>query len=109
MKYIGMTWKQYFKIRRGQHKSNQNNLQKNKGKTALVDHILQNPTHKFNTDDMEIIDRSNNYTKLKWLESLHIYNNNSVNDDCVNYRTDVKDTMCQYTSLLNFLKTKGLK
>lgn len=95
MRYIGMTWKQYFKTRRSQHNSNQNNLASNKGKTALVDHIINDPDHKFNTDAMEIIDKNNNYTKLKWLESLHFYCNNSVNNDCVNYRTDVSDTMCQ--------------
>jgi hypothetical protein len=48
-----------------------------KNRTALEDHVLEG--HQFDSNRFEIVDRSNNYGKLKLLEMLHISTNDTVN------------------------------
>jgi len=87
-----------------QHQNDQKHaLAGRTGGTALCEHVWDTK-HKFDFDSVETLDRSNNYTKLKYLEMLNICNDTN---SC-NKRTDISSTIAQYQGLLDFLKSKNL-
>jgi hypothetical protein len=104
--YLGMTWKQYFNTRLVQHDRQQNRILRGeiiRNKTAITDHV-SHENHRFDFSHATIVDKSNNYHRLKILEMLHI----SANQNACNYRSDVSNTIQQYQSLLLTLRIKNL-
>jgi hypothetical protein len=99
--YIGLIWRQFITKRKKQHIYGQNNARTKKNRTALEDHVV-NEGHRFDFDNMRILDMNSNYGKLKILEMLHINANNTVNK-----RSDVSNTIHQYSGLLHHLKLKN--
>jgi hypothetical protein len=96
-----MVWRQFANKRKKQHISGQNNARNRKNRTALEDHVLEG--HQFDFSKFEILDRCNNYGKLKLLEMLHITTNETVNK-----RSDVSNAIHQYAGLLHHLKLRNL-
>jgi hypothetical protein len=99
--YIGMIWRQFITKRKKQHIYGQNSAITKKNRTALEDHVV-NEGHRFDFDNMKILDMNSNHGKLKTLEMLHINANNTVNK-----RSDVANTIHQYSGLLHHLKLKN--
>lgn len=103
--YVGLVWRQFVNKRKQQHITGQKSVQKNRNKknrTALEDHVVDE-NHQFDFDSLKILDSCSNYNKLKTLEMLHIFAN-----DTVNKRSDVSNAIHQYAGLLHQLKTKNL-
>jgi hypothetical protein len=99
--YIGLIWRQFITKRKKQHIYGQNKAGAKKNRTALEDHVV-NEGHQFDFDNMRILDTNSNYGKLKILEMLHINAN-----DTVNKRSDVSNTIHQYSGLLHHLKSRN--
>ena len=64
--------------------------------TALTRHAWQQD-HTFNFDNVQIVDRSDNYKKRMILEMTHI----AINPKTVNQRTDIDNLSVFYHLLLN--------
>ncbi len=92
-----MIWRQFITKRKKQHIYGQNSAITKNNRTALEDHVV-NEGHRFDFDNMKILDMNSNYGKLKILEMLHINANNTVNK-----RSDVANTIHQYSGLLHHL------
>ena len=104
--YIGMTSRQTIQDRTKQHKNDQTKaIRTRQTTTALTEHVIDND-HTFNFDlkNVDILGMNTNYNKLKTLEMLHIF----TNQNCCNKRSDVDNTIVQYQTLMNFLKSKDL-
>ncbi len=99
--YIRMIWRLFITKRKKQHISGQNNAIMKRNRTAVVYHVV-NAGHRFDCDNMKILDTNSNYGKLKVLEMLHITASNTVNK-----RSDVSNTIHQYSELLHHLKSKN--
>ncbi len=61
--------------------------------------------HKFNTEEMRMIDQTNNPYKLATLEALHIQ---ADIETLVNKRTDIQDIPHNYKTILRIFGEKRL-
>ena len=104
--YVGMTSRQTIGTRIKQHKNDQSKSIKTRHTTtALTEHVV-GECHQFNFDlkSIDILATNCNYNKLKVLEMLHIFNTSNA----CNKRSDVDNTIIQYQTLMNLLKSKDL-
>lgn len=94
--YIGQT-KQWLKSRMYSH---QYDITKKKTNTALAMHA-SNTTHKFDFEDVKILDTESNLGKRLLLEMIHI----NCTENCVNQRKDIEGLSNIYGNLLKIQET----
>lgn len=115
--YIGMTTNK-LNTRMSGHKTHYNTLDRLKAanvdnmdpqmillsqKTALLEHSIQN-NHRFNLENVKIIDQHNKQYKLPLLEVCHIVNN----EHSINRRTDTEGLSAIYAGILHAIKNRTI-
>jgi GIY-YIG catalytic domain. len=88
--YIGQT-KNYLNTRLNSHK---NDIKNRHQKTALATHAIEN-LHRFDFDNVKILNHVPNYNKRLFTEMSQILNNNTVN-----FQTDIANLSNIYHNLI---------
>lgn len=73
-------------------------------KSALLEHSIQHD-HRFDLENVKIIDKHNKQYKLPLLEVCHIVNN----DNTINRRTDVEGLSAIYAGILHSIKNTNYR
>ncbi len=68
--------------------------------SALLKHSFDH-NHYFDFNNVKVIDRQNNYYKLKFSEMIHIKNN-----ECCNQRSDIEGLSTIYWGILDLIKNR---
>ena len=92
--YVGTT-SQYLRARIAQHSNDCREANRDSRKSALVCHHVETG-HKFNFDEVRILDHCENYRKRMLLEMIHI----NLERDSVNFRTDSQGLSAIYSGVL---------